>query len=155
MEVSFRYSPGKGFVSTVPGKYELVLRDPNAPDTSSYSPTEFQMFAMGACSSADLVTILPKMRVPYDTFSCTVEAERRDEHPKTLKFVNIKYNFTGNPDADKVRKAIKLSLTKYCHVSILAHRGGADLRYTLIIDGKTIDDRLEPKEPGEIKELRN
>ncbi len=155
MEVSFAYSPGKGFVSTVDGKPEVILRDPNKDDNANYSPTEFQLLAMGGCSSADIVTILPKMRVAYDKFSCTVEGYRHDEHPKTLKFVNIKYNLTGGPDPEKVRKAINLSLTKYCHVSILARRGGTDLRYTLIIDGEVVDEKKEPQDPGTVNELKH
>ncbi len=52
--------------------------------------------------------------------------------------------FEGEIDSDKVRKAINLSLTKYCSVSILAIRGGTDLRYSLTINGKDIDKEKKP-----------
>ncbi len=155
MEVSFEYRPEKGFFTTVPGKPEIRIRDPTRSDDNGYSPTDYLLIGMGGCTSADVVTILPKMRVAYKSFSTSVEAERNEHHPKTLKYVNIKYQFTGSPDPEKVKKCINLSLTKYCHISILAHRGGADVRYSIIIDGKTVCDRLKPEEPGRIADLES
>jgi putative redox protein len=47
-----------------------------------------------------------------------VDGERAEEHPKVFTTMQIVYKFWGeNLEEDKLRKAIDLSLNKYCSVS--------------------------------------
>ncbi len=94
------------------------------------------LIAMGACSSDDVVNILTKMREDLKTYSVEVQAERNEEPPKVLTKAHFKYSLTGNLDEKKVRKAVNLSLSKYCSVTILARRGGAEVTYEFSINGK-------------------
>lgn len=86
------------------------------------------------------------MKADFAGFRCEVTGEREEEHPKVLKHVNIHYFLDGDINPDKARKAINLSLTKYCSVSIIVKRGGADLRYSLAINGKELDSDKLPEE---------
>jgi len=144
MKVSFQYERGKFFLSQ-DGKHEVRLKDPLSDEENYYSPTELLLMAMGGCSAADIVTMLPKMRTDYERFRCEVSGERRQEYPQTLTNVNISYIFDGNVDIQKVRKAINLSLTKYCSVSIIVKQGGARLTYSLIVNGDVMDDHKFPE----------
>ena len=65
----------------------------------------------------DVISIIDKMRVDYDDITVQVKGERRDKHPKTYKDIEIKYIVYGNnPDESKIKKAIDLSIKKYCSV---------------------------------------
>ncbi len=146
MKVSFEYVENGGFQSNVPGKVPVTLKNSIANNTDNFSPTEHLLLAMGGCSSDDVVGILLKMKVAFKTFRCEVTGDRADEHPKTLTHVNIHYFLEGDVDKEKARKAIGLSLTKYCSVSIIVKRGGADLSYSLTINNQNIDTERDPEE---------
>ena len=144
LEVSFSLKYGTGLVSTDPGMEEIVIKEPSADNSKMYSPTQFLLFGMAGCSSGDVISILEKMRQKHTSFKVKVNAVREEDHPKVVKWANIHFNLEGDLEPEKVRKAINLSLTKYCSVSILAIRGGTDLRYSLTINGKEIDREKKP-----------
>ncbi len=146
MKVSFKYVENGGFQSDTPGKVQVTLKNSIANNTENYSPTEHLLIAMGGCSSDDVVGILRKMKVDFSSFRCEVTGDRAEEHPRTLTHANIHYILEGDVDPDKARKAIGLSLTKYCSVSIIVKRGGADLRYSLTINNEEIDTERVPDE---------
>lgn len=146
MRISFKYVENGGFQTDVQDKVSVTLKNSIANNTQNFSPTEHLLIAMGGCSSDDIVNILKKMKMDFAGFRCEVTGDRGEEHPKVLKKVNIHYLLDGDIDADKARKAINLSLTKYCSVSIIVKRGGADLRYSLTINGKELDTDKLPEE---------
>lgn len=146
MKVSFSYVENGGFKTDVPEKEPVIMKNSIANNTQNFSPTEHLLLAMGGCSSDDILNIMKKMKVKFSDFRVEVTAEREDEHPKTVKFVNIHYFMEGDVDPDKLRKAINLSLTKYCSVSIVVKRGGADLRYSLTVNGENLDSDKLPEE---------
>ncbi len=146
MKISFKYVENGGFQTDVPDKVSVTLKNSIANNTQNFSPTEHLLLAMGGCSSDDIVNILNKMKVDFTDYRCEVTGVKGDEHPKTLKTANIHYFLYGDVSPEKARKAINLSLTKYCNVSIIVKRGGADLRYSLTINGKEIDSNKLPEE---------
>ena len=69
----------------------------------------------------------------------------RETALKTIVSADIHYFFEGeNVEAEKVNRAINLSLNKYCSVSILAIRGGADVRYSVSINGNLVESKVKP-----------
>ncbi len=81
------------------------------------SPMEAVLMAAGGCSGIDIVSILEKMRQPLESLEITVSGQRREEHPKSFHNILIHYILRGNLEAEKVQRAIELSLDKYCSVS--------------------------------------
>lgn len=146
MKVSFEFKETDGFVTDVPDKVQVTLKNSITNNVQNFSPTEHLLLAMGGCSGDDVVSILKKMKVNFKNFRCEITGERKEEHPKTLAFVDIHYFFDGDVEPEKARKAINLSLTKYCSVSLIVKYGGADLRYSLTINGKEIDHERIPEE---------
>lgn len=66
----------------------------------------------------DVISILKKMRVDFESMTINIDSERATEHPKVFTKINIEYNFTGkNIKEENVKKAIQLSQEKYCSVS--------------------------------------
>ncbi len=83
-------------------------------------PKALMLLALAGCTSMDVVSILNKMRMPYDTFSVEVESNKTEEHPVVYTEFKIVYRFKGkNLDLDKIRKAVELSQDRYCGVSAM------------------------------------
>ena len=84
------------------------------------SPKSLLLSGLAACSGIDVEEILVKMRVTFSDLVMDVEADQTDEHPKVFKDINITYKLkTDKENEDKVKKAIDLSLDKYCGVSAM------------------------------------
>lgn len=101
---------------------------------SSMTPMELVLAALGGCTAMDVISILDKMRLDYEEFFIEVKGERKNEHPRVYKKVELTYNFKGkNLDIKKIEKAIELSLNKYCSVSNMINKT-AQIRYNIKIN---------------------
>lgn len=75
------------------------------------------LLAAAACSGSDVVLILKKMRVDFREFRIEVAGTRREEEPRRYVAIHLDYRLAGEGiDPLKVRRAIDLSLEKYCSV---------------------------------------
>jgi putative redox protein len=64
-----------------------------------------------------MVSILEKMRAKLDGLEMVIKSESQKDHPKVLKNIEIEYILKGeNLNEADVKKAIELSLNKYCSV---------------------------------------
>jgi putative redox protein len=89
--------------------------------------------AIAACSGIDIVDILSKMRVEFSDFEIETEAEQTDEHPRVFKDIFVTYKLrTDKGNEEKVKKAIDLSLDKYCGVSAMLKKN-SPIHYKLQI----------------------
>jgi len=89
--------------------------------------------AIAACSGIDIVDILSKMRVDFSDFEIEVEAEQTEEHPRVFKDIFVTYKLkTAKSNEEKVKKAIDLSLDKYCGVSAMLKKN-SPIHYKLQI----------------------
>jgi putative redox protein len=89
----------------------------DADNAAAPGPTLTLLLAAAACSGADIVSILEKMRVGLESLKIDVAGVRREEVPR--RFVSIRFAFhLAGPGLDeaKARRAIDLSLEKYCSV---------------------------------------
>lgn len=88
-----------------------------------HGPKALLLSALAACSGIDVVEVLQKMRVKFSDLKIQVETEQTTEHPKVFKDILVIFRMkTGRENEDKVRKAIELSLDKYCGVSAMLKR---------------------------------
>jgi len=76
------------------------------------------MFAsLAGFSSMDVTSLLTKMRAQVRDFRVEVEGELTEEHPKHYHKVKLLYLFKGEDlQKEKIEKAVKLSITRYCGV---------------------------------------
>lgn len=103
-------------------------------DSDGFGMKALLLAGLSGCSGVDVVSILEKMRVPFADLKITAETEQTDTDPKVFK--DIRLTFTVRTEAeneDKVRKAIELSLEKYCGVSAML-RKNSKIDYTLVIE---------------------
>lgn len=76
------------------------------------------LMGLGGCASIDLGLLLKKQRQKLIDYQIEVLATRDETPAKAFKSINIHFNLTGSLDAEKVEKAIELTLTKYCSVAL-------------------------------------
>jgi putative redox protein len=104
----------QAFRGGVPGGPPAVL-DGHGKDGPS--PVEGLLLAAATCSGVDVVLILEKMRVKLERFRIEVSGERRDEAPKRFLAIHFRFHVAGEgADETKLRRAVDLSLEKYCSV---------------------------------------
>lgn len=86
-------------------------------------PKELILLALGGCTSSDVVSILNKKRVKFDSYEINITADTTEEHPQVFTKINLEYVFYGNKiDPKDVERAIELSLTKYCGVTAMLEK---------------------------------
>ena len=97
-------------------------------------PKPLTLASLGGCTGMDVVSILNKMRVAFEQFYISIEAEQTDEHPKYYKKIHIVYSFKGkNLPMGKLEKAVNLSQEKYCGVTEML-RKAAELSYEIKVE---------------------
>ncbi|HEX6334424.1 MAG TPA: OsmC family protein [Flavisolibacter sp.] len=87
---------------------------------TGFSPKALLLTGLAACSGVDVVEILEKMRVPFAELEITAEAEQTSEHPRVFRHIDLVYRIRVEEDhRPNVKKAIDLSLEKYCGVAAM------------------------------------
>ena len=100
---------------------------------NGFGPKALLLSGLAGCSGIDIVDILKKMRVNFSDFSIEVKAAQTEELPKVYKDICITYRVkTAMKNEGKVRKAVDLSLEKYCGVSAMLQKN-SPIHYTLEI----------------------
>jgi len=94
------------------------------------SPMKLLLLSVAGCTAYDVVMILQKMREPIKGLEVEISGERREEHPRIYKRVNLHYKIYGDVDEEKAERAIKLSQDKYCSASAHVKLSGADVTYS-------------------------
>ena len=96
-----------------------------------FGPKALLLSALAACSGIDVVEILQKMRVEFYGLEITGEAEQTEEHPRVFKDIHLVYKIHSDKNnEDKIKKAINLSLDKYCGVAGMLKKNSS-IDYTL------------------------
>lgn len=106
------------------GKTVLMDTSPeNGGYNSGLSPKAMMLASLAGCSGLDVIMILKKMKVKIADFRMDTEGELTDEHPRFYKKVLVKYHFFGKDlDEKKIKKAVDLSIEKYCGVMEMFRR---------------------------------
>lgn len=101
---------------------------------NGFGPKALLLAGLAGCSGVDVVDILEKMRVDFSSLVIETEAEQTEEHPKVFKDILITYKIkTVRDNEEKVKKAIELSLERYCGVSAML-RKNSTVNYKLVIE---------------------
>jgi putative redox protein len=98
--------------------------EPGGPETTidgdnvaAPGPMLTLLLAAAACTGADVVVILQKMRVRLAEARIEAKGVRREEEPRRYTGIHLEYHLKGDGlDAAKARRAVDLSITKYCSV---------------------------------------
>jgi putative redox protein len=106
------------------GDLRFTGGDPNGSATeidgdnaSAPGPMLTLLLAAAGCSAADVVLILKKMKVGLESLEVTGDGLRRPDDPKRYVSIHFTWTIRGTGlDETKARRAIDLSIEKYCSV---------------------------------------
>ncbi|WP_215141282.1 OsmC family protein [Exiguobacterium qingdaonense] len=148
MNMEVRWKQGMAFETITPSGHTVILdasEEVGGLDTGP-RPTEMLLHATASCTGIDIVSILHKMRQPLDSFEMAIDGIRATEHPKRFTAVHILYRLKGDLSEERVRRAIELSVERYCSVS---HSLNATLTYSYQLnDGEVIPFELKSEQDG-------
>ncbi len=85
-------------------------------DESGFRPMQVLLASLGGCSGIDVVNILKKSRVEFDSIDIEINGDRKpDSTPSPFTHIRLLFRVHGkNVDKTKVEKAVSLSVGKYC-----------------------------------------
>jgi putative redox protein len=113
--VTMRWHSGLRFDGGQDGVPPMTI-DSNSVDGPGAMAT--LLMALAGCTGADVVSILKKMQVDLQRCDITVTGRRAAEHPKRYLEIQLTFRIAGTGvDEAKARRAIDLSLSKYCSVT--------------------------------------
>lgn len=120
-EVSIKWQGNMSFETEISGHKLTIDAGPEVGgENKGPRPKPFVLLALAGCTGMDVVSILKKMRVEFDSLEIKVEGDLTETHPKTFEGMKIIYEFSGsNLPLDKIEKAVHLSESTYCGVSAL------------------------------------
>lgn len=112
--VVLEWREGLVFQGGAPGGPGTVIDGDNA---AAPGPMLTLLLAAAACTGSDVVVILEKMRVPVRTLRIEASGVRRESEPRRYVSVHFDFQLTGEGlDEARARRAVELSLAKYCSV---------------------------------------
>lgn len=113
-KVTVRWKEGLQFAGGPDGRPAVLV---DGDSRAAASPVELLLVAAATCTAADLVIILQKQRVKLEQLDIAVVGTRRETEPRRYTAIAFHVTVRGEgADAAKVRRAIDLSLEKYCSV---------------------------------------
>lgn len=138
MEATVRYVDNMTFIGQPTSGHAVVMDTSvaNGGSDSAATPMEHLLIALGSCSGIDVVSILRKKRIAFDSFTVHVEGKRRDEHPCVFTDIKLDYVFRGNGLEDKrkhLEDAVRLSQEKYCSVAGML-KASVNLSWQVVIE---------------------
>ncbi len=103
-------------------------------------PMQMLLMGLGGCSGIDIGLILSKQRQFADSFEIEIDGMREPNvEPSLFEEIKVDFRLTGNLDSNKVKRAVELSMTKYCSVAKTLERT-AIMVYRIEVNGQCIKD---------------
>ena len=86
-------------------------------------PKELILLSLAGCTGSDVVAILQKKKIDLKGFEINIKAEQQEAHPQVFTKIHLEFLFYGKNIAEKdVERAIELSQTKYCSVTVMLQK---------------------------------
>lgn len=100
---------------------------------TGFSPKALLLTGLAGCSGIDVVEILEKMRVPFAGLEIEAEAGQTQDHPRVFTVIHLTYTVkTEEENREKIRRAIDLSLEKYCGVAAMLKKN-SNIEYSIVL----------------------
>ena len=111
------YAGNDFFLAVSPSGHAVPI-DANGQRSAASGPLELLLLALGGCTGADVVAILKKKRERVTDYRVEIRGERREEHPRSYKRLELRHIVRGYSIAEaSVARAVQLSSEKYCSVA--------------------------------------
>ena len=121
MKARVRWIEDRTFVGQASSGHQLVLGTAHGEGAKpGPSPMELVLIGTGGCTAWDVVNILAKGRQPVEDCIVELDADRAETEPRVFTRIHIHFVVRGRGvDPARVRRAIELSVEKYCSASAM------------------------------------
>ncbi|MER8546789.1 OsmC family protein [Mesorhizobium sp. M1182] len=122
MKARVKWVEERTFVGESANGHKLVLGTAFGPEgkTPGPSPMELVLIGTGGCSAYDVVHILEKGREAVEDCVVELDADRAEADPRVFTRIHMHFVVKGRALSHaKVKRAIGLSIEKYCSASAM------------------------------------
>jgi putative redox protein len=118
--------------------YGHTVQMDTSPESGGHNfgvrPMQMLLMGLAGCSAIDVISILKKQRQEVRDYKMSVNGEREPgKEPSLWKDISIDFHIYGNVDEDKAKRAVELSMDKYCSVSATLKAAGAELKWNVFV----------------------
>jgi len=110
---------GFQFVGESGSGHAIVMDAPaeSGGTSTGMTPMEMLLVAIGGCSGMDVTSVLKKKKLNVRDIEIRISGEKAADYPQKYTSMQLEFIVTGTnlPD-EAVKKAIDLSMNKYCSV---------------------------------------
>lgn len=107
--------------------------------SNGVSPMQTLLMAAGGCSAIDVILILRKQKQEITGFDIEIDGEREpDKEPSLWQTVHLLFKLEGTIDAEKAKRAVQLSMEKYCSVVKTLEGAGANISWEVQLNGTKV-----------------
>jgi len=117
MNANVIWKQGLTFTGTADTGFQVPLgADPSVGgDNDGFRPMELMAISLAGCTAMDVISILQKKRQQVTGFEVRVHSENAADYPRVFTKMEVTFIITGKEiDQAAVKRAIELSVTKYC-----------------------------------------
>jgi len=121
--------------------YQIAIDNKSVENPKGASPMELLLMGVAGCSSIDIISILNKQKVVFDSLNIEVNGDRIEKPaPSLFTKVHATVRVTGDVKPEKIYRAAELSFTKYCSVS-LTLAATAAISFSVIVNNTPYDSK--------------
>lgn len=122
MKARIKWVENRTFIGESGSGHKVVLGTASGPEDSTPgpSPMELVLIGTGGCSAYDVVHILEKGHEAVEDCVVELDAERAASEPKVFTRIHMHFVVKGRGlEGAKVKRAVDLSIEKYCSASAM------------------------------------
>ena len=122
MKARVKWIEERTFVGESGSGHKVVLGTASGPEgkTPGPSPKELVLIGTGGCSAYEVVHILEKGREAVEECVVELDSDRSETDPIVFTRIHMHFIVKGRAlSSDKVKRAIDLSIEKYCSASAM------------------------------------
>lgn len=117
----------------------IHLDNKSVEDPKGASPMELLLMGIAGCSGIDIVMILNKQQLELTDLQMEVEGSRVEGAvPNVFTGIHLKIMLEGEIPENKARRAVDLSLEKYCSVAKMLEKT-AEISAEVFLNGKKVN----------------
>jgi len=132
LDAKITYVKGLQFVGDSSSGHAVVMDGEPSDGGHNTGPRPMELLLLGAggCSGMDVISILKKKRQEVTGLEIRVKGEKAEDYPKKFTHITLEFIVKGrNISEEAVKKAIELSMNKYCSVKA-ALEGAAKIGFS-------------------------
>jgi putative redox protein len=113
------YVKGLQFLGDASSGHAIVMDGDSISGGHNSGPRPMELLLLGAggCSGMDIISILKKKKQDVTGLEINIRGKKAEDYPKKFTEITLEFVVKGrNISGDAVKKAVDLSMNKYCSV---------------------------------------